>query len=374
MAGVQEICDRTASATGRSLGALAADRFGRSGRIVIFVLLVALLVANGLNIAADLVAVGAGMNLFHAGPIALLAALAGAAVTVLLATGSFDTIARVFKVLCVGLLAYLVELFIVHADWHQVALHTFVPHLKVSSAYIALLVAMLGTTISPYLFFWESIHRVEEMRDEPEGGAKPVPLEQMTPTKAMRKLSTRRFDVFTGMAFSNAVMFAIIVGTASTLYAHGKHNVTSPAQAASALQPVAGRFASYIFALGFIGAGMLAVPVLAGAASAGLAGLLGKQAGFSRSPREAPLFYALVAFGTVGGTALSLFGLNPIKLLVFVAVVNGAAAAPFLVVVMLISGDKRIMQKYVNGRLASIVGWTTVVIMTAAAIGLAASA
>jgi Mn2+/Fe2+ NRAMP family transporter len=170
------------------------------------------------------------------------------------------------------------------------------------------------------------------------------------------------------MAFSNIVMFAIIVTTAATLGKHGKHNIQSAADAASALKPIAGRFASILFSLGFIGAGMLAIPVLAGAGSAGMAGLLGKATGFSRSPRRAPTFYALVLVGTLGGAALSLFGINPIRLLVFVAVINGVAAAPFLILVMLISNDRAIMGNYTNGTLARALGWATTALMTLAAV------
>jgi Mn2+/Fe2+ NRAMP family transporter len=176
------------------------------------------------------------------------------------------------------------------------------------------------------------------------------------------------------MAFSNIVMFAIIVTTAATLGGHGGNKIQSAAEAASALQPIAGHLASVLFALGFIGAGMLAVPVLAGAGSAGMAGLLGKTAGFSRSPRRAPVFYSLVLAGTVGGTALSLLGVNPIRLLVLVAVINGIAAAPFLVLVMLISNDRRIMGSYTNGTLARTLGWATTILMAAAAVTLFAFA
>jgi Mn2+/Fe2+ NRAMP family transporter len=259
-------------------------------------------------------------------------------------------------------------LFVVKVNWGSVAHNTFVPRLSFSTSYIGLLVAVLGTTISPYLFFWQSMHRLEEMRDEPEGGNEPVPLHEREELAAGKKQRRSRFDVFTGMAFSNLVMFSIIVATAATLGVHGKHSIQSAADAASALQPVAGRFASILFALGFIGAGMLAIPVLAGAGSAGMAGLLGKAAGFSRSPRKAPTFYGLVLLGTLGGAALSLFGINPIRLLVFVAVINGAAAAPFLVLVMLISGDRRIMGDYVNGKVAKLLGWGTTVLMATAAI------
>jgi NRAMP (natural resistance-associated macrophage protein)-like metal ion transporter len=368
MVAVQQICDRTALATGKGLGELAVKRFNRTGRAVLGVLLVALVVANALNIAADLLAVGSGMQLLHAGASWAWALVAGALITALLVIGTFSRIAFVFKVLCAALLAYLVVAVVVTHQWGSVLSHFVVPHLELNKSYLQLLVAVLGTTISPYLFFWQSAHRLEEMRDEPEGGPEPQPLGQQNPARAQRKERTSRLDVFVGMTFSNLVMFAIIVATAETLHSHNITSIQSAAQAATALKPFAGHFASALFALGFIGSGLLAIPVLAGAGSVGLAGLLGKQWGFSRSVRKAPVFYALVALGTVGGTALSLLHVNPIKLLVFVAVINGVAAAPFLVVVMWVSSDRRLMGDYVIGKLAKCIGWLTAAIMAVAAV------
>ena len=373
MTAVQEICDRTALATGSGLGELAVKRFHRAGRSVLAVLLVALVVANALNIAADLVAIGSGMALLHAGPTWIWALIAGALITTLLVLGSFARIALVFKILCAALLSYLVVAVLVTHQWGSVLAHTFIPHIEFNKAYLALLVAVLGTTISPYLFFWQSAHRLEEMRDEPEGGRRAQPLKRQGARRAKRKQSTSRLDVFGGMAFSNIVMFAIIVATAETLHAHNVTNVQSAAQAAAALKPFAGHFASAIFALGFIGSGLLAVPVLAGSGSVGMAGLMGKEWGFSRSVRNAPVFYGLVALGTVGGTALSLLHVNPIKLLIFVAVLNGVIAAPFLTVVMKVSSSKQIMGDYVNGKAAKVLGWTTAALMGVAAIALFAT-
>jgi len=374
MAAVQEICDRTAMATGLTLGELAVKRFERLGRVVVGVLLVALLVANAMNIAADLVAIGSGMTLLKLGPTWFWALAAGVAITALLIMGSFDRIALVFKVLCAALLSYLVVAIMVTRSWGSILTHTFVPHIPFSSAYLALLVAVLGTTISPYLFFWQGAHRLEEMRDEPEGGAEVVSLKEQTSASAVkRKQHTSRLDVFTGMTFSNLVMFSIIVATAETLHAHGEINVDSAAQAAQALKPFAGHFASLLFAIGFIGSGLLAIPVLAGSGSVGMAGLLGKKWGFSSSIRKAPVFYGLVALGTIGGMALSLIHVNPIKLLVLVAVINGIAAGPFLILVMLVSGNKRIMGEFVNRRLAKTLGWITTVLMIAAAVALFAT-
>ncbi|HVB00402.1 MAG TPA: divalent metal cation transporter, partial [Acidimicrobiales bacterium] len=301
--------------------------------------------------------------------------LAGIIIMVLLVSGSFSMIARVFKVLCAALLAYVAELFFVKIPWGTVLFNTVVPHIHSSRAYVALLVGVLGTTISPYLFFWQSMHRVEDMREEDAGGSRPLPLRRRSRVDAAAKESRSRFDVFSGMAFSNIVMFAIIVATAITLTPKsGQHfTISSPAQVASALRPVAGRFASIIFALGFIGSGMLAVPVLAGAGSAGMAGLLGKETGFSNSPRRAPVFYGLCAVGTLGGMVMSLLSVNPITLLVFVAVVNGVAAAPFIVVTMFISSNEAIMGEYVNGKAAKSLGWLTAILMAVAAIALFAT-
>ncbi|MFL6113269.1 MAG: Nramp family divalent metal transporter [Catenulispora sp.] len=375
MTAVQEICDRTALATGRSLGTLSREQFGRAARTAIGVLLVALVAANVLNIAADLVAVGSGMNLLHAGPAWIWALVAGAGITALMLFGAFDLIARVFKLLCLALLSYVVVLFAADVPWSTVGRDTIAPHFSWSTDYLALLVAVLGTTISPYLFFWQTANRVEEMRREAEektGDDQPKPLSERSHAAAKRKQRRARADVFTGMAFSNLVMFAIITATAATLGKGPGQDITSAAQAAQALKPVAGSAASAIFALGFIGSGMLAVPVLAGSGSAGLAGLLGKPWGLSKSVREAPAFYSLLAAGTVGGTLLTLTAVDPIKLLVLSATVNGIAAAPFLLVVMLIAGNRAIMGEHRNGKLAATLGWITFAMMTAAAVAMIA--
>jgi Mn2+/Fe2+ NRAMP family transporter len=370
MAAIQEICDRTALATGHTLGTLARQRFGKASRIAIAVLLVALVGANALNVAADLVAIGSGMTLLHAGPAWAWALAAGAGITALVLFGAYTTIEQVFKILCLALLAYIAVLFVAHVPWGKVGLNTTVPHITWSKDYLALLVAVLGTTISPYLFFWQTANRVEEMREEDVGGARALPLSRRTTRGAKRKQRNARIDVFTGMGFSNLVMFAIITATAATIGNHGQQDITSAAQAAQALKPAAGSAASTIFALGFIGSGMLAVPVLAGSGSVGLAGLLGKPWGLSKSVSKAPFFYALLTLGTVGGTALTLASIDPIKLLVLSATVNGIAAAPFLLVVMIISRNRAIMGEHRNGYLAATLGWATVALMTAAAVAM----
>jgi NRAMP (natural resistance-associated macrophage protein)-like metal ion transporter len=373
MAAVQEICDRTALATGTGLGELARERFERTGKAIIGFLLLVLIIANTLNIAADLVAIGSGMNLLKAGPTWLWALLAGLAISALLVKGTFAHIALVFRVLAAALLVYIVVAVMVTHDWLRVLEYTVAPHVQFNKAYIALLVAILGTTISPYLFFWQSANRLEEMRDAPEGGALPETLAMRSQSRARLKQRTSRLDVFSGMAFSNVVMFAIIATTAETLHVHHVTNIQSAAQAASSLKPFAGGLASAVFALGFIGSGLLAVPVLAASGSVGVSGLLGKDWGFSRSIREAPLFYGLVCLGTFGGTAFSLLNVNPIKLLVFVAVINGVIAAPLLVVVLIVSNNRGLMGEYVNGRVANVLGWLTFALMAVASVALFAT-
>jgi NRAMP (natural resistance-associated macrophage protein)-like metal ion transporter len=373
MVAVQEMCDRTALATGTGLGELARQRFQRTGRWIVGLLLLVLIVANTLNIAADLVAIGSGMSLLKAGPTWLWALLAGVVISVLLVKGTFAHIEIVFRTFAAVLLVYIVVAIIVTHDWLRVLEFTVVPHIHLNKTYIALLVALLGTTISPYLFFWQNANRLEEMRDAPERGALPETLAMRSRSRARLKQRTSRLDVFSGMAFSNIVMFAIIATTAETLHVHNVTNIQSAAQAATSLKPFAGGLASTIFALGFIGSGLLAVPVLAASGSVGVSGLLGKDWGFSRSIREAPLFYALVGLGTIGGTAFSLLNVNPIKLLVFVAVINGVIAAPLLIVVLIISNSQRLMGEYVNGQAANILGWITFALMAIASIALFAT-
>ena len=367
MMAVQEICDRMALASGDSLGMLIRRKFSRGFRIAIGVLLVVLIVANCLNLAADLNAIGQGMNLLHAGPAFLWAAIAGIAIVIAVVAGSFAMIGRIFKWLCMVLLVYVGVLFVSHVNWADVGRGLIGGQIKFSPAYLGLVVGVLGTTISPYMFFWQSAQRIEELRAEKRGGDKAPALEDRPPQEARRRLRNGRVDVFTGMVFSVLIMFAIIASSAATLGAHHKA-VSSAADAAKALQPIAGNYASILFAVGFIGSGVLAVPVLAASGAAGLSGLLNKNWGLDRSPRKAPLFYILLGVGIVAGTVLAVVSTDPIGLLILSAIVNGIAAGPFLVVIMLISRDRKIMGEYRNGKLAATMGWLTTVIMCIAGV------
>jgi NRAMP (natural resistance-associated macrophage protein)-like metal ion transporter len=364
---VQEICDRTALATDKNLGELVHEKFSRASRMIVMVLLIALMAANLVNIAADLMAVGQGFSLLHWGSPAIWSLAAGLVILALVAVGSFDAVSRVFRVLCLSLLAYPAVLITVHADWSQVLRGSVGLAGAGSSDFWKIVVAILGTTISPYLFFWQSAHRVEDIDEREQEGEAAELDDEPDRRGARRRLAQSRLDVVTGMVFSEIVAFAIIAGTAATLGT--KHtSVGSAADAAKALEPVAGSWAAILFAAGFIGSGFLAVPVLAGSASTAIAGMTGRAWGFSRSPKQAPLYYVLVAMGTVGGTLLSVFYTDPIGLLVFSALVNGIAAAPFLLVAMLIGRDRRIMGEHRLGRLSATVGWLTTAIMAAAGV------
>jgi len=365
MMAAQEITDRTVLVTGNSLGRLIRQKFTRGWRAVIGALLVALVVANILNIGADLVAIGEGMQMLHVGPAPLWSAVAGVAIVVALIFGSFRLIGRVFKWLCLVLLVYLAVLVVADVNWAEVARGLVGAGLQGTPAYLGLVVAVLGTSISPYMLFWQSAQRVEQLREEDLGGDRAPSLHERSAADAHRTQVDARIDVFTGMAFSVVIMFAIIVATAATLGA--KHTtVTSAAEAAQALEPVAGNLAGAIFAIGFIGSGVLAVPVLAASGAAGMAGLLQREWGFDRSVRKARVFYSILAGGVVLGTVLSVSTANPIHLLVLSAVVNGIAAGPFLLILMLISRDRQIMGEHTNGRLAATMGWLVTTVMCVA--------
>lgn len=362
---VQEMCDRMALATGDSLGKLIRRRFGRGARTVIGILLAALIIANVLNFSADLMAIGQGMRLLGAGPAPLWSAIADVGITIALVAGSFHWIGRIFKWLCLALLVYVGVLFVTHVNWASVLRGLLGTQFRLEPAYLGLAVAVLGTTVSPYMFFWQTAQRIEEGREDNPGTHHAEALRSERPMKARRRLRTGRLDVFTGMAFAVLIMFSIMAATAATLGTH--HNpVTSAAEAAKALEPIAGQYAGALFAVGFIGSGILAVPVLAASGSAGMAALLDKPWGLERNPKKAPVFYVLLIAGILIGTVFALFVRNPIQLLVFSAIVNGIAAGPFIIIMMLIGRDLRIMGKYRNRWLSQILGWTTAIVMCAA--------
>ena len=363
---VQEACERMTLATGDSFGSLIRQRFRRGTRTWIAVLLAALLVANSVNAAADLVAIGQGMHLLHAGPAALWSLIAGVVIGFIVVRGSFEWIARIFKWLCLVLFAYIAVLAVAHVNWADVGAGLIGRGFRWDPGYLGLVVAVLGTSISPYMFFWQTEEREEMLRSGSEAhGGEPPRLDERPPKQARRMLLLGRLDVIVGMVFSVAIMFANIVGSAATLGARHQ-SVTSAAQAAQALKPIAGDYASMLFALGFIGSGMLAIPVLAASGAAGFAALLDRPWSLDKKPHRAKTFYALLLVGLVAATVLALLGVDPISLLVVSAVINGIAAGPFLIMLMLVTDSRRLMGEHRNGPLARILGWATAALMCAA--------
>lgn len=373
MVAAQVNADRTALATGRSLGELMRERFTGRARVPMLVLVVGHVMASCLVLAADVVAVGAGLELLVGGPPWVWALVAGTAITGLLLSGSFSAIARVLKVLCLALVGYVGVLAVGDVDWPDALRHTFVPSVQLDRSSLALLLAVLGATLPPYVFSWQSVHRLEEMRGEAAGGDEPLELAARPLHEAHRRRRTSVLDVVVGMTFAVVVMYAVMVASALARDAGGPAQISSAADVAEALEPVAGRAATAVFAVGIVAAGSLAVPVLAGAGSAALTGFLGRPWGFSRSLRDAPAFYALVATGTLAGSLLAATQEDAVGLLVLAATVSGLTSAPLLAVVMVISGDRALMGAHRCSRPLRALGWCAVGLMALAAVGLVAT-
>ncbi|HEX9012086.1 MAG TPA: divalent metal cation transporter, partial [Anaerolineaceae bacterium] len=332
-----------------------------------YVCVTLLVAANTINLGADLGAMAAAGRLLF--PLPYYAWLLGltAVIAALQVWVEYPRYARILRLLTFSLFAYVVVAFIIPQDWGAILRHTFIPQIQYNRDFLFNLVAVLGTTISPYLFFWQASQEVEE---EIAHG-KVTPAERRGVTR--RELRWMRADVLTGMIVSNVVMFFIIVTTASTLHPHGILQVDSAAKAAEALKPVGGPFASALFAAGIIGTGLLAVPVLAGSAAYAVADTFKIQQGLSLKLRQAPGFYATIVLSILIGAGLNLIGINPLTALYDTAVVNGLIAPPLMVLIMLISNNRNIMADKVNGRLSNVLGWTATAAMTAASVALVIS-
>jgi NRAMP (natural resistance-associated macrophage protein)-like metal ion transporter len=362
MAAVQLMCARLGMVTGRGLGGAIRSRYSRW---VLWPACVLLIVANVFNIGADLggmanvMEMGTGIPSYYWTPFFALV------ITSLLIWTSYNLIARVFKWLALVLFAYVITAFLARPDWASVFHGTFVPHVEWTRSYMSVLVGILGTTISPYLFFWQAAQEVEEDRKH----GKTTVAKRRGSTNL--ELSGATGDVFTGMFFSNLVMFFIILTTAATLHAHGLKNIETAKQASEALRPLAGEGAYWLFTLGLIGTGMLGVPVLAGSCAYAISEAAAwKGASLSQKPGRAPQFYAVMAGAMLVGLALDFAGLNAVKMLFWSAVVNGVLAPPLVVLVVLLTSDKKVMGSRTNSRVAMVLGWICAALMSAAALAL----
>lgn len=327
-----------------------------------------LLVANVLNLAADIRAMGSAVTLLVGGPSQLWAILLGAACAALEVWISYERYAGILKWLTLSLLAYVGTVFAVRVPWDEAVAGLLLPRLAFSSGELTVLVAVLGTTISPYLFFWQSSQEAEELRHR--HGAKPL---RILPSAAPRELRRIRFDTLVGMAVSNIVAWFIVVACAATLHAAGIGEIHGSAEAAEALRPVAGDFASAVFAAGIVGTGLLAVPVLAGSAAYAIGEGYRWPVGLDRRPREAKAFYAAIAAATGLGALLTFTPLDPIAALFWSAVVNGVLAPPLMATMMLIGSNPRVMGRLVLPRSLRIAGWISTAAMGAAVVGMLAT-
>ncbi len=358
MVSVQEMCARIALQTGQGLGVVLRRRFptGLVGAAV-----AALVVANTINVGADLGAVAAGLGLLVGRvPTMVFVVLAAVVVLGFQLFSTYTRLLTVFKWLTLALFAYVASLFLAHPDGRALLTGLFVPHMHLDATWITALVAILGTTISPYLFFWQASSEVDELRAT---GRRRHRLRD-------RELRAARVDVFAGMAFSQVVMFCIIASTAAVLHAHGQTGVQTAQQAASALQPVAGRFATLLFAIGLVGTGLLAVPVLTGSAAYAVREVAGFGGGLALKPRYRPTFYAIIVVATLVGVLLNAVGLDPIKALFMTAVINGVVAPPLLALITMVASDRRIMGERACGRVSRSIAWVATGVMGAAAVAL----
>ena len=363
MASVQELCGRIALQTGVGLGISLRRKFPTA---LVGLCIGALLIANTINLGADLGAVAAGGSLLTKNLIPELWLIVPIAALVLYFQFflSYRTLFRVFKWLSLALFAYIITGLIAHPSLRTVLTATFVPHLELSKDFMAGLVAVLGTTISPYLFFWQASAEIDEMR----AAGKSTEAERQG--VKLSELKAARIDILIGMAFSQLVMYFIILTSAAVLHAHGKTNIQTANDAAQALAPFLGPFAFVAFALGLIGTGLLAIPILSGSAAYAVKEFMGWKGALSTKPRYRPTFYGIIGVATVAGVAMNLVHLDPIKALFYSAMINGLVAPPLMVLIVLLGSDRKLMKDKVSGTLSKTLTWIGTAAMAAAALTL----
>jgi NRAMP (natural resistance-associated macrophage protein)-like metal ion transporter len=369
MAAIQEVSARIGRITGRGIAGNIRRYYSPW---LLYPIVFLLVVANTINLGADIGAVGDATSMLIGGPALIYAALFATACVLLQIFASYSRCCSVLKWLCLVLFAYVGAVFLVHAPWREVLHGTFVPSVHFDSDYIASLIAVLGTTISPYLFFWQASQETEEIRAKPQEEAL-----KDAPEQAREQLKRIRIDTYVGMAFSNLVAFFIIVAAAATLHAKGVTNIETSSQAAEALRPIAGRLAFVVFAIGIIGTGILAVPVLAGSAAYAVGEALKWPTGLDRKPLEAKGFYAVLSIATILGLSINFpvvqkfTHLTPIKALFWSAVINGVVAAPIMVVMMLMCHNKKLLGQFTRvSKTLRAFGWVATAVMAAATVGL----
>jgi Mn2+/Fe2+ NRAMP family transporter len=363
MSAIQSMCANLGRVTGKGLAANIKATFPP---VVLYGVVLLLLIANTLNIAADIAAMGEVAQLVSGIDRHLLTVGFVFATLLLQIFVPYHRYLFFLKWLTVSLLAYAAVLFVVHVPWREVALRTFWPHFTVDANAAAVVVAVFGTTISPYLFFWQASEEVEDMHAHADGanGASLV----SDPRAARTELRRIRWDTWSGMLYSDITAYFIMLATAVTLHVAGVTDITTAAQAASALRPLAGNFAYLLFALGILGVGLIGVPVLAGSGAYALAETLGWREGLERKPRDARGFYGIIAVSVLAALAIQFSSINPMKALFWSAVINGVVAVPLMVVILLLVSKRSVMGDYTASRPLVVLGSIATLVMGAAAV------
>jgi NRAMP (natural resistance-associated macrophage protein)-like metal ion transporter len=355
MAIIQEMCARIGLVTGRGLAGNIRVHFGRK---ILYISTLLLFAANTFNIGADIGAMASAARLV-APHINLTLLVVGFTLVILLLQvfTPYVRYARYLKWLALVLFAYILSAVLAHPDWHTVIKHSVVPHITFSKDQLLLICAILGTTITPYLFFWQTSQEIEE---EIAAGQTTLKARMGAAPNEIRRM---RIDVWSGMFLSNLVMFFIIAACASVLFAHGATNITTAAQAAEALRPFAGNATFWLFAIGIIGVGLLAIPVMAGASAYAISESIGKRQGLNSKLKQASAFYGVIIISMLLGLAMNFLGINPIKALIYSAVLNGAVAPVILVLILLLARNKHVMGEWKNGKVAAALGWFLTIMM-----------
>jgi NRAMP (natural resistance-associated macrophage protein)-like metal ion transporter len=360
MAAIQSMCARIGRVTGKGLAANIKAAFPKP---VLLCVVVLLLVANTLNIAADVAAMGEVTQLVTGLDRHLMTVVFVFTTLLLQVFVPYHRYVFYLKWLTVSLLAYAAVLFTVHVPWGEVAQRTVWPKFTPNATAAAVIVGVFGTTISPYLFFWQASEEVEDMQATP--AARPLVRDARASVPELRRI---RWDTWTGMFYSDLAAFFIILATAVTLHATGTADINTAAQAASALRPLAGNFAYLLFALGILGVGLIGVPVLAGSAGYALAEAMGWASGLERKATDARGFYGVIAVSVLAGLVIQYLPISPMKALFWSAIINGIVAVPLMVVIILLVSKKSVMGKFTAGRPIIVLGWITTAVMGLAAI------
>jgi Mn2+/Fe2+ NRAMP family transporter len=366
MTAVQEACARIGLVTGKGITTIVKEKYSRS---VLYTVVTIVVIANVINIGADLGAMASAAQLLIPVPFVLLTLVFTTIILLLEVFTNYKVYSKILKWLAITLLAYPITVFIVHQPWATILRATVVPHFEFSFAFFFIITGVLGTTISPYMFFWEASQEVEEDK-------KRHLLTAGKPNVGRISVHRMRLDNTFGMIFSEFATWSIIVVGATVLHNSGVHDVKTAADAAKALEPLvhsfphAGFLSKLIFSIGIIGLGLLAVPVLSGSAAYSVAEAFNWEASLNLKPNKAKGFYAIIIAATIVGLILNFIGIDPVKALVYAAVLNGVAAVPLLFLVVKISGDEKIMGGFKSGWLSKTILWVTFVAMAAAAVAM----